>query len=175
MLAALLWAVLVWGAAALPARAARRFVPAPFTPYAILAASFLAGGLAAAWAPGEGLLRQTLAATAALVGLMYPPGVAPGSRRVALAGAAGGLLVVSPLAVPLWALLWGIGYVASGYPAAGRGIATLGTPILVGLFAGWPLGAVVGPASLLLLDADRADLRRVMLGTERKHGWRPEA
>ena len=42
----------------------------------------------------------------------------------------------------------------------------------LGWFAGWPLGLIALPSCLMLLERQRAALRRVLRGEEPKHHWR---
>ena len=112
-----------------------------------------------------------LAATAVVAGHVWPiAGGAPG--RQPLLVAAGALSAVSPIAVPAWGLIWGLAYVASGWPSAASAAATVLAPLAVGVVAGWPLGLMCVPVCVLVLERMREPIRRVLLGTEPRHLWR---
>lgn len=127
----------------------------------------LAGG-------GAGALAQSVAATAAVAGHAWPLWLW-GAGGKGLATAAGAFSVVTPVCVPLWAVLWAIGYVSSGYLALGTLAASLLLPVALGLVAGWPFGLIVLPGCLVLLTGERGPVRRMLLGTEPKHYWRRDA
>jgi len=92
-----------------------------------------------------------------------------------LATAAGACTIVTPIAVPVWGVLWGIGYVASGYIVAGTLVATLLLPVAVGAVAGWGFGLAMVPACLLILARHREKVRALLLGTEPRHYWRAKS
>lgn len=172
-MSAVLWAVAAWFAGSVPAHQAGRFVPSRFAPALSGLILFILGSLAVYGMPAEGLLPQSLAATAALAGAQYPGWRSGGGRGLPVA--AGALLVLSPVAIPLAMVVWGIGYVTTGYPAVGRIAMSLLTPPLVGLLAGWPAGLAVLPLGAMVALWDRPAARRVLLGTEVKHNWRAPA
>lgn len=120
---------------------------------------------------GADPVAQAMAATAVVAGDQWPFR-GQGRRGTGLATAAGALTVVTPLAVPAWGFLWALGYVASGYRAAGTVAATLLLPLLLGVVAGWPFGLIVLPACLMVAERRRDSLRRILLGTEPKDHWR---
>ncbi len=89
--------------------------------------------------------------------------------------AAGAITMITPLALPLWGFLWALGFVVSGYRAAGTLVATALLPFALGISAGWPFALIVAPAWLLILIRLRPEARRVLLGVEQKYHWRPNA
>lgn len=116
-------------------------------------------------------LAQSLAATAAVAGRQWPLWT-PHTPSSGLSVAAGALSVITPVAVPLWAMAWGLVYVTSGYTALGLVLATAVLPPLLGIFAGWGFGiGAIGPC-LLLLDRQKDGLRRVLRGEAPRHYWR---
>jgi glycerol-3-phosphate acyltransferase PlsY len=124
--------------------------------------------------PGAGLATQSLVATLAVAGHNWTPWLR-GRGGKGLATAAGSLTVITPLSVPLWGVLWAIGYVTSGYIALGTVIATALLPVLLGFLAGWAYGLAALPACLLILARHREKIRRLLLGVEPKHYWRGES
>lgn len=170
---AVLWGAVAYLIGTLPTQDARRFLPGRFAAATLAVLELCQGLLAVALTPGgTGLLGQALSATAVLAGRQWPPtGARPG---LGLAVAAGAVTVVTPIAVPLWLFGYGIGYVAAGYPAVGRMVATLLLPISTGIVAGWTFGLALVPCCVMVLDRERPALRRVLLGTEPKHLWRRE-
>jgi acyl phosphate:glycerol-3-phosphate acyltransferase len=125
---------------------------------------------------GDGASVTTQAMLAALVvaGHAYPVWLRGHGGR-GLAPAAGALTLVTPVAVPLWAIVWGLGFVVSGYVALGTIVATALLPLLLGPTAGWAYAATALPVCLLVLVRHRAKMRSLLLGTERKHHWRLRA
>ena len=136
----------------------------------------LAKGAAAVMVAGDGAgpMMQSLAATMVVVGHNYPVWLR-GRGGKGLAAAAGALSIVTPLSVPLWAVLWAIGYVASGYIALGTVVATAGLPLLLGFFAGWAYAGAAAPVCILVLLRHTAKVRRLLLGAEPRHYWRGKA
>ncbi len=130
-------------------------------------AVLLAGG-------GAGILTQALAATMAVLGHTRPIWLR-GRGGKGLATAAGGLSVITPVAVPLWGVVWALGYVTSGYIVVGIIAATVLLPPLLGVVAGWMYAAGAAPVCLLVLLHHRDKIRRLLLGTEPKHYWRGRA
>ncbi|HXY68703.1 MAG TPA: glycerol-3-phosphate acyltransferase [Gemmatimonadales bacterium] len=130
-------------------------------------AVLLAGG-------GAGLMTQALCAALVVVGHNYPVWLR-GRGGKGLAAAAGALTVITPLSVPLWGVVWGLGYVASGYIVVGTIAATAILPLLVGLWAGWAYALAALPVCLLVLARQREKVRKLLLGAEPKHYWRRKA
>ena len=120
---------------------------------------------------GAGPSTQMLVATLVVAGHNYPLWLG-GRGGKGLAAAAGALSMITPLSVPLWGLVWALGYVLSGYIALGIVVATALLPILLGLFAGWAFGAASVPVCTLVLLRHREKMRRLLLGVEPKHYWR---
>ena len=142
-----------------------------WTRWAMIAADALKGVLAVSLLTPVGPWSQALTATAVLAGHLYPI-TGDESRDAGLSVAAGALSVVSPVAVPVYALLWAIGFVISGYQALGAGMAVILFAPAFGFVAGWPLGLISVPVCVMLLERLRPALRRVVLGTEPRHLWR---
>lgn len=124
--------------------------------------------------PGASTFVQALLASAAVAGHNWPIWL-HGKGGKGLATAAGALTVLTPIAVPLWGVLWGIGYVASGYIVFGTVAATLLVAPAVGFLAGWGFGLAMVPACVLILLRHREKIRRLLLGTEPRHYWRAKA
>ena len=123
---------------------------------------------------GANSYAQALAATAVVAGHQWPVWRNAPRGDAGLVTAAAALSAVTPLAVPVWCVLWAAAYVASGYLALGSAAATLLLPPVLGFVAGWPFAWVVLPACLLVLERHRREMRRILLGTESKHYWRNE-
>ncbi len=123
---------------------------------------------------GASVTTQAILATLVVVGHAFPVWLRGHGGR-GLAPAAGALSLVTPLAVPLWALVWGLAYVVSGYVALGTIVATAFLPLLLGPTAGWAYGGAALPVCVLILLRHRAKMRSLLLGTERKHHWRRKA
>ena len=120
---------------------------------------------------GAGPVTQSLAATLVVVGHNYPVWLR-GKGGKGLAAAAGALSIITPLSVPLWGVVWALGYVASGYIALGVVVATAVLPILLGFMAGWAYAGAAAPVCILVLVRHSAKVRRLLLGAEPKHYWR---
>lgn len=122
---------------------------------------------------GAGLATLSLVTALAVAGHNWPIWLG-GKGGKGLATAAGALTLVTPLSVPLWGVIWGLGYVASGYIALGIVLATALLPVALGVFAGWAYALAALPACLLILFRHREKMRRLLLGAEPKHYWRGE-
>lgn len=133
-------------------------------------------GILAVVLAGDGASLATLAMVTALAvaGHNWPIWLG-GQGGKGLATAAGALTLVTPLSVPLWGVLWGLGYVISGYIALGTIVATALLPLALGIFAGWAYGLAALPTALLVLARHREKMRRLLLGAEPKHYWRAGA
>jgi glycerol-3-phosphate acyltransferase PlsY len=143
--------------------------------WTVLAVDVLKGMAAVALAgPGASALLQALLAALAVAGHNWPLWLR-GQGGKGLATAAGALTVLTPIAVPVWGVLWGIGYVASGYIVVGTLAATILVAPAVGFVAGWGFGLAMIPACLLILARHREKVRRLLLGTEPRHYWRARA
>jgi glycerol-3-phosphate acyltransferase PlsY len=123
---------------------------------------------------GAGLPTLALVTALAVAGHNWPIWLG-GKGGKGLATAAGALTLITPLSVPLWGVVWGLGYVASGYITLGTIVATAVLPVLLGLLAGWAYGLAAVPACLLVLARHRDKMRRLLLGAEPKHYWRGRA
>ncbi len=143
--------------------------------WCVLVADVLKGALAVALGgPGASTLLQALLAAAAVAGHNWPVWL-HGRGGKGLAAAAGALTVVTPIAVPVWGVLWGIGYVSTGYIVAGTLAATLLVSPVIGFVAGWGFGLAMVPTCLLILLRHREKVRRLLLGTEPRHYWRAKS
>lgn len=120
---------------------------------------------------GAGPVTQSLVATLVVAGHNYPIWLR-GKGGKGLAAAAGALSMLTPLSVPLWGLVWALGYVLSGYIALGIVVATAVLPLLLGVVAGWAYAGASLPVCLLVLVRHREKMRRLLLGAEPKHYWR---
>jgi acyl phosphate:glycerol-3-phosphate acyltransferase len=120
---------------------------------------------------GAGLATLAMVTALAVAGHNWPIWLG-GKGGKGLATAAGALTLVTPLSVPLWGVLWGLGYVVSGYIALGTIVATALLPLALGIFAGWAYGLAALPTALLVLARHREKMRRLLLGAEPKHYWR---
>ena len=143
--------------------------------WTVLVVDVLKGVVAVALAgSGASTYLQALVAAAAVAGHNWPVWLR-GRGGKGLATAAGACTIVTPVAVPVWGVLWGIGYVASGYIVAGTLVATLLLPVAVGVLAGWGFGLAMVPACLLILARHREKARALLLGTEPRHYWRAKS
>jgi glycerol-3-phosphate acyltransferase PlsY len=132
----------------------------------------VAKGFIAVWLCARtGSVGQALVVTAVVAGDQWPVfGRDVGrSGQWALLGA---IAEVTPVAPPLWGLLWGIGFVASGYFAIGKAVATALLPPLLGFVAGGPLGLIALPGCVMVLERSRELVRRARAGEEPKHYWK---
>jgi len=120
---------------------------------------------------GAGLATLGMVSALAVAGHNWPIWLG-GKGGKGLATASGALTLLTPLSVPLWGVIWGLGYVFSGYIAFGTILATALLPVLLGLIAGWGYGLAALPTCLLILARHREKMRRLLLGAEPKHYWR---
>lgn len=143
--------------------------------WTVLVLDVLKGVAAVAIAgPGASTVLQSLLATAAIAGHNWPIWLG-GRGGKGLATAAGALTVLTPVAVPVWGVLWGLGYVVSGYIVVGTLVATVAVAPLVGVVAGWGFGLAMIPGCALILVRHRDKVRRLLLGTEPRHYWRAKS
>jgi glycerol-3-phosphate acyltransferase PlsY len=143
-------------------------------PYARGAFEFALGAFTVSVLAGSSPWSQMLVATAAVAGRLWPLiGRDAHAKGILMAG--GAMFTINPVSAVLWGLLWGVGFVTTGFRTAGAVIATLALPLALGLTAGWAFGGIALPLCVMVLDRQRGDLRRMFLGGERKHYWRSEA
>lgn len=143
--------------------------------WTVLVVDVLKGAVAVALAGGGASTSlQAVVAAAVVAGHNWPIWLR-GRGGKGLATAAGACTIITPIAVPVWGVLWGIGYVASGYIVAGTLLATLLLPAAVGVLAGWGFGLAVVPVCLLILARHREKLRGLLRGTEPRHYWRAKS
>jgi glycerol-3-phosphate acyltransferase PlsY len=142
-----------------------------FKHIAAILADILKGFIAVALLTPVGPWSQALTATAVVAGHQWS--ILGGERgNTGLAVAAGAISVISPIAIPVWAFLWALTFVISGYQPVASATATVFFAPLLGWIAGWPLGLMSLPVCAMILDRLRPALRRVLLGTEPRHIWR---
>jgi glycerol-3-phosphate acyltransferase PlsY len=108
---------------------------------------------------------------AVLAGHLWPLRGRAASRRP-LAVAAGVFAAISPVAIPAGAVLWALVYVVTGYLALAAAATVLLLPVVVGLVAGWPMGLLLVPACVLVLDRLRPDAAGALAGRAPRHLWR---
>lgn len=146
----------------------------PWTEWARGAAEFVAGALAVWLLAGYSPWSQMLVATGVVAGRQWPL-VSRETGGKALMLGLGTLFSLTPVAVALWVLLWGVGFVTTGFRTAGAAVALIVLPLALGILAGWAYAGMALPVCVLLLERQRDDLRRMFLGAEPKHYWRSEA
>lgn len=144
---------------------------APWASGAAALADVLKGFLAVAVIAGPGPWAQAICATAVVAAHQWPLfGSERGLRGTAVA--LGALTAVTPIAAPLWGVFWGLGFVASGYPAAGFVGGAVMLPVALGFVAGWPMALTALPVCALLCERLRQPLREALAGRAAKHHWR---
>ena len=121
--------------------------------------------------PGAGTYLQAALAAAAVAGHNWPVWLR-GRGGKGLATAAGALSLVTPIAVPVWGVIWGLGYVVSGYIVVGTLAATVLIAPAIGILAGWGFGLAMLPCCILILVRHREKVRRLLRGAEPRHYWR---
>lgn len=132
---------------------------------------FLVGALTVSLLSGTSTWSQMLVATAVVAGRQYPvfrDAVGVKAFMVAL----GAMFSINPVTLPLWALLWAVGFVTSGFRTAGLAAATVALPLALGIVGGWPFAGMALPVCALLFERQREDVRRMFLGAEPKHYWK---
>jgi len=140
--------------------------------WAVLVLDVVKGAVAVMIAgPGAGTYFQAGLAAAAVAGHNWPVWLR-GRGGKGLATAAGALSLVSPIAVPLWGVLWGIGYVVSGYIVVGTLTATVLVAPAIGLLAGWGFCVATLPCCVFILVRHWDKLKRLFRGNEPRHYWR---
>lgn len=138
----------------------------------VLVVDVLKGALAVAiGGPGASTWLQSGLAAVAVAGHNWPVWLR-GRGGKGLAAAAGALTIITPVAVPVWALVWAVGYVASGYIVVGTLAATLLVAPVVGVVAGWGFGLALAPTCALILARHREKVRALRRGEEPRHYWR---
>lgn len=134
-------------------------------------ADALKGAAAVALLTPAGPWSPAVTATAVVAGHLWPV-TGRQEAGLGLAVAAGALSMISPVSPFVWALLWAITFVATGFQPVACAVATIFFAPLMGYIAGWPLGAMALPVCVMIMDRLRPSLRRVLLGTEPRHVWR---
>ena len=141
-----------------------------WTPWAAALADVAKGFLALWLLAPVGSMGQAFILTAVVAGDQWPvfgKDIGRSGQWVLL----GAIADVTPVAPPLWAVLWGIGFVASGYFTIGKAVATALLPPVLGFVAGWPLGWIALPGCAMVLERSREAVRRAQSGEEPKHYW----
>jgi glycerol-3-phosphate acyltransferase PlsY len=151
---------------------ARMTTGKPWGPFAETVAGFAKGFIVIAIFQPVPAIHQALILTALLSGDQWPIWNRE-SGRLGLAAAGGAMTALTPVAPLVWGVLWGVGFVATGYRTVGRVAALALFWVGLGLVAGWPIGLVSLPACFMILAKSRDDLKRLKLGVEPKHHWRP--
>lgn len=149
---------------------AGKLVRGPWGRAAGAVADTLKGVVAASYLSAPGPLGLSVAVTMVVAGHQYPLAGKRASRGLGVL--AGASLPVTPVAVPLGAVIWGVVYATTGYVQLGAILAAGLTPVAVGFLAGWPLAVMLAPASLLVLLRCRGPLRNLLTGREPRHLWR---
>ena len=146
----------------------------PWTEAAAALADFAKGFLAIAlFGPDATAIGQALTLTAVVAGDQWPVvGRDPG--RLGLWTAGGAMTALTPVTPVVFGVLWGLGFVASGYLTVGRVVGLALFWAALGFVAGWPLGLIALPACVMVLERSRADLEQVRRGTDAKHHWRED-
>lgn len=117
---------------------------------------------------------QMLVATAVTAGRQWPLLARDPSCRALLIGL-GAMFAINPISLALWGLLWAVAFVGTGFRLAAAAVATMALPVALGIVGGWAFAGMSVPVCMLILDRQRADMRRMFLGGEAKHLWRPGA
>ena len=119
-------------------------------------------------------IHQALILTALVAGDQWPlQDRAHG--RLGLAAAGGAMTALTPIAPIIWGMLWGVGFVASGYRVLGRIVAVCLFWVVMGLVAGWPVGLLSLPASIMILAKSNDDIGHLRAGRDTKHHWKSAA
>jgi len=125
-------------------------------------------------------LGPALPATAVVVGHQWPAlwGVGGGAsepgREDGIAVLVGALAAITPISLPLWAALWALGFVLTGFLRASAVVATALVLPAVGLVAGWPLALLALPATVMVLERQKKPILRWLRGEEPKFLWRDD-
>lgn len=146
----------------------------PWVNLAATAAGFAKGFLVLAYFHPVSSFQQALLVTALVAGDQWPI-QNKDAGRLGLAVAGGAMTALTPIAPVLWGLLWGVGFVLTGYRVVGRLVALVLFWIVLGVIAGWPLGFISMAPSFMILTTSRGELARLRLGQEPKHHWRADA
>ena len=144
----------------------------PWGPFAETVAGFAKGFAVIAFFQPVPSVHQALLLTALVAGDQWPIHNREGGR-LGLAAAGGAMTALTPIAPIVWGILWGLGFVITGYRIVGRVVALCAFGIMLGVVAGWPLGLVSLPACAMILVKSRDDIVKYRLGHEPKHHWRP--
>jgi glycerol-3-phosphate acyltransferase PlsY len=145
-----------------------------WAPWARVAADALKGALAVSLFAPYSAVGLSLVTAAVVAGDQWPI-IGREQGRSGLVVCVAATTTLTPVALVVWAIGWGLGFVASGYHTVARLVATALLPVLLGLAAGWPIGLAALPSCLLVLERQRLPLKRLLRGQEAKHHWRVEA
>jgi len=157
-------------AARLAARVVARYRWARYAP---LLADAAKGYLAVTLLTPSLSLGPALPATAVVVGHQWPAvwGGEPG-REDGIPVLVGALAAVTPVSLPLWAVLWAVAFVLTGFPRVSTVFATALALPAIGVVAGWPMALLAFPATLMVLERQRTAVLRWLRGEEPKFLWR---
>jgi glycerol-3-phosphate acyltransferase PlsY len=146
----------------------------PWGPLAETVAGVLKGFAVLALINPTHAIQQALVLTALVSGDQWPIHDRA-NGRLGLAAAGGGMTAITPIAPVIWGLLWGLGFVATGYRTVGRVVALLTFWAVMGFIAGWPVGLVSVPVSVMILAKSNDDIGHLRAGRESKHHWNSAA
>src|SRR4051812_34886568 len=135
----------------------------PWGPLAETLAGIAKGFAVVALVNPTSAIHQALILTALVSGDQWP--IQDRSHgRLGLAAAGGGMTALNPIAPVIWGILWGIGFVASGYRTVGRLTGLLLFWAAMGFVAGWPIGLVAVPVSIMILAKSNDDIGHLRAG-----------
>ena len=117
-------------------------------------------------------LGPALVATAVVAGHQWPAFWSEPGRSAGTAVLVGALTAITPLAAPLWAALWGLAFVITGYVQASSLAATALILPAIGLSAGWPLALFSLPPTGMVLSRLGPMWASWRRGEEPKYLWR---
>jgi len=117
-------------------------------------------------------LGPALVATAVIAGHQWPALWGTPGRSAGTAVLVGALTGITPLALPLWAAMWGLAFVITGFVQASSLFATALALPAIGLGAGWPLALMALPATGMVLARLKPVWQAWRRGGEPKYLWR---
>ena len=177
MLSILLGAVVAYVVGCVPIASFVRHLVAgrPWEVAAAVAADFIKGfGVMAFLSPDASALGQALVLAAVVAGEQWPI-IGRDTGKVGFWTFFGAVTGLTPVAPVAFGVIWGIGFVTTGYLAVGRlaGVALMW--LVLGFIAGWPLGLAALPASWFILQRLRPDYERWRRGELPKLHWNSDA
>ena len=154
------------------ARLVRRLAAGrPWVEAAAAGADFLKGfGAMAFFSPDASALGQALTVTAVVAGDQWP--FAGGDTgKLGFWTAFGALTALTPITPFVFGVLWGTGFVLTGFLAVGRLVGLALFWLALGFVAGWPLGLAALPACAMVLERSLPDYHRWRRGELPKLNW----